>query len=61
MKEENLQLQFREEVLSERRLLDCAGMTGGNSTAVFRTGRISMSTGRRPAGDQLRHGGGAVR
>ena len=55
LKEENLKIQFREKVLSERRLLEnVQEWWEENSTAIVRAGQevLGMTTGRRPPGDK---------
>ena len=55
LKEENLKLQFREKVLSERRRLDnVQEWWEENSTVILRAGHevLGMTTGRRPPGDK---------
>ena len=55
LKEENLKIQFREKVLSERRLLEnVQEWWEENSTVIVRAGQevLGMTTGRRPPGDK---------
>ena len=55
LKEENLKIQFREKVLSERRLLEnVQDWWEANSTVIVRAGQevLGMTTGRRPPGDK---------
>ena len=55
LKEENLKIQFREKVLSERRLLEnVQEWWEANSTVIVRAGQevFGMTTGRRPPGDK---------
>ena len=55
LKEENLKIQFREKVLSERRLLEnVQEWWEANSTVIVRAGQevLGMTTGRRPPGDK---------
>ena len=55
LKEENLKIQFRENVLSERRLLEnVQEWWEENSTVIVRAGQevLCMTTGRRPPGDK---------
>ena len=55
LKEENLKIQFREKVLSERRLLEnVQEWWEENSTVILRAGQevLGMTTGRRPPGDK---------
>ena len=55
LKEENLKIQFRENVLSEISLLEnVQGWWEENSTVILRAGQevLGMTTGRRPAGDK---------
>ena len=54
LKEKNLKIQFREKVLSERRLLGRVQVWWEkNSMVILRAGQevLSMTTGRRPPGD----------
>ena len=55
LKEENLKIQFREKVLSERRLLEnVQEWWEENSKVIVRAGQevLGMTTGRRPPGDK---------
>ena len=55
LKEENLKIQFREKVLSERRLLESVhDWWDESSMVILRAGQevLGMSTGRRPPGDK---------
>ena len=64
MKEENLKIEFREKVLSERRPLEnVQEWWKENSMVMLRAGQevLGMTTGRRPPGDIGRHGGGTMR
>ena len=63
LKEEYLNIEFREKVLRERRLLESVQERWEeNSTVILRDGQevLGMSTGRRPPGDIGRHGGGTM-
>ena len=56
LKEENLKIQFREKVLSERRLLEnVQEWWEENSAVIVRAGQevLGMTTGRRPPGDKV--------
>ena len=54
LKEDNLKIQFREKVMSERKLLECSGMVGGEQHGDIESWKEvhGMTTGRIHPGDK---------